>query len=63
MARYVVESQTAGCRSEVVSYRLVGRHRRIRFGDRMTYKQRTDVKSRQAAHDLIAVSEELGRYE
>jgi hypothetical protein len=48
---------------EVVSYRLVGRHRRIRFGDRMTYKQRTDVESRQAADDLIAVSEELGRYE
>jgi excisionase family DNA binding protein len=43
--------------------RLVGRHRRIRFGDLIDYKRRTDVSSHQAADDLIALSEEMGLYE
>jgi excisionase family DNA binding protein len=46
-----------------IPYRLVGRHRRIRFEDLMAYKQRTDTESRKAADDLIALSEELGLYE
>lgn len=46
-----------------IPYRLVGRHRRIRFEELMSYKQRTDVEHRQAADDLIALSEELGLYE
>ena len=65
MARHVVGSQAAGLPvgGRLVPYRLVGRHRRIQFEDLMTYKQRTDVESRQAADDLIALSEELGLYE
>ena len=46
-----------------IPYRLVGRHRRIRFEELMAYKQRTDVESHRAADDLIALSEELGLYE
>jgi len=40
--------------------RLVGRHRRIRFGDLIDYKRRTDASAHQAADDLIALSEETG---
>jgi excisionase family DNA binding protein len=43
--------------------RLVGRHRRIRFGDLIDYKRRTDASAYQAADDLIALSEEMGLYE
>ena len=42
--------------------RLVGRHRRIRFGDFIDYKRRTDASAHQAADDLIALSEEMGLY-
>jgi len=43
--------------------RLVGRHRRIRFGDLIDYKRRTDAAAHQAADDLIRLSEEMGLYE
>jgi excisionase family DNA binding protein len=43
--------------------RLVGRHRRVRFGDLIDYKRRTDASAHQAADDLIALSEEMGLYE
>lgn len=45
-----------------ISYRLVGRHRRILFEDLMAYKQRSDAESRKAADDLVALSEELDLY-
>jgi excisionase family DNA binding protein len=43
--------------------RLVGRHRRVRFGDLIDCKRRTDASAHQAADDLIALSEEMGLYE
>lgn len=43
--------------------RLVGRHRRIRFGDLLDYKRRTDAAAHQAADDLIELSEEMGLYD
>ena len=45
-----------------IPHRLVGRHRRILFEDLMAYKRQSDAVSRQAADDLVALSEELGLY-
>lgn len=49
--------------AERIPYRLVGRHRRIRFEDLMAYQRKTDAESRTAADELIALSEDLGLYE
>ncbi|MFI6480433.1 excisionase family DNA-binding protein [Nonomuraea sp. NPDC050663] len=45
-----------------IPYRLVGRHRRVRFEHLMAYKQQSEANSRLAADDLIALSEELDLY-
>ncbi|GAB2847737.1 hypothetical protein GCM10022221_53940 [Actinocorallia aurea] len=45
-----------------IPHRLVGRHRRVRFEDLMAYKRQSDAHARQAADDLVALSEELDLY-
>jgi excisionase family DNA binding protein len=45
-----------------ITYRTVGRHRRIRFEDLMRYKRQNDVDTRAAADELTALSQELGLY-
>jgi hypothetical protein len=40
----------------------IGRHRRIRFDDLMSYKERTDLAQSQALDDLVSQSEALGLY-
>ncbi|NKZ07555.1 excisionase family DNA-binding protein [Actinomadura latina] len=46
--------------SGALSYRMVGRHRRITAEDVMEYKRRDDLKRRSAADDLAALGQELG---
>ncbi|GLW65764.1 hypothetical protein Arub01_40080 [Actinomadura rubrobrunea] len=46
--------------SGAIPYRLVGRHRRIRWDDLMEYKRKTEAKSRAAADELAALGQELG---
>ena len=46
-----------------IPYRRVGRHRRIRLEDLMTYMKESDRKSRAAMDELVALSEELGLYD
>jgi|SRR5579863_8653238 len=41
----------------------VGRHRRVAFGDLMTYKKQRMTERRQALENLIQESEELGLYD
>jgi excisionase family DNA binding protein len=41
----------------------VGRHRRVRFGELMSYKKRRMSERREALTNLIRESEELGLYE
>lgn len=43
-----------------IEYRLVGRHRRVRFDKLMEYKAKDDVKRRTAADDLSSLGQELG---
>ncbi|WP_308163321.1 helix-turn-helix domain-containing protein [Nocardia alni] len=43
-----------------IPFRLVGRHRRIRFDDLKTYQQQREIKSREAADELTALGQELG---
>jgi excisionase family DNA binding protein len=43
-----------------IPFRLVGRHRRIRFDDLKTYQQRSEAKSRRAADELTRLGQELG---
>lgn len=46
-----------------IPYCKVGRHRRIRMEDLMTYMEESDSKSRVAMDELVALSEELGLYD
>lgn len=43
-----------------IPYRLVGRHRRIRFEDLKVYAQRSEATSRAAADELTRLGQELG---
>lgn len=43
-----------------IPFRLVGRHRRIRWDDLMTYKRTTEAQSRAAADELAELGQELG---
>jgi excisionase family DNA binding protein len=45
-----------------IPYRRVGTHRRIAFHALQDYKSRDDLKRRQAADELAALTEELGLY-
>jgi excisionase family DNA binding protein len=45
-----------------ISFRKVGRHRRIKFEALMEYKRQDDLERRAAADDLANLSEELGLY-
>ena len=43
-------------------FRKVGKHRRIRFDDLMTYKMQRDTERRQLLAELTEFSQELGLY-
>jgi excisionase family DNA binding protein len=43
-----------------IPFRLVGRHRRIRWDDLMAYKRKTEAQSRTAADELADLGQELG---
>ncbi|HZB29580.1 MAG TPA: excisionase family DNA-binding protein [Streptosporangiaceae bacterium] len=43
-----------------VPFKLVGRHRRVRWDDLMHYKRETEAKSRAAADELADLGQELG---
>ncbi len=45
---------------EEIPYRKVGKHRRIRFQDLMTYKNRIDEARNQTLDELVALDQELG---
>jgi excisionase family DNA binding protein len=49
-------------RGDIPSHK-VGRHRRVTFGELMTYKKRRMSERREALTNLIRESEELGLYE
>jgi len=44
-------------------YMMVGTHRRIRFGDLLSYKEARDARRRAALDRLVEQSEELGLYD
>ena len=43
-----------------IPYRLVGRHRRIKFQDLMDYMRRDDLARKAAADELTRLDQELG---
>ncbi|MGA5706226.1 helix-turn-helix domain-containing protein [Streptomyces cellulosae] len=43
-----------------IPYKLVGRHRRIRFADLRQYLREDDVRRKEAADDLMELDQELG---
>ncbi|MBP2338989.1 excisionase family DNA binding protein [Saccharothrix coeruleofusca] len=43
-----------------IEYRLVGRHRRVRFDALMDYMRRDDLKRKQAVDELTRLDQELG---
>ncbi|MGW9494933.1 helix-turn-helix domain-containing protein [Streptomyces prasinus] len=43
-----------------ISYRLVGRHRRIRFADLHQYLREDDARRKDAADELMELDQELG---
>ena len=43
-----------------IPFKLVGRHRRIRWDDLMDYKRETEAQSRAAADELVELGQELG---
>jgi excisionase family DNA binding protein len=45
-----------------ISFRKVGRHRRIKFEDLMDYKRRDDLSRRTAADELAELTEDLDLY-
>ena len=45
---------------KAITYRLVGRHRRIRWDDLMAYKRKSEAQSRAAADELAELGQELG---
>jgi excisionase family DNA binding protein len=48
--------------ADEISFRKVGRHRRIRLEDLMGYKRQDDLKRRVAADKLAELTEELDLY-
>jgi excisionase family DNA binding protein len=48
--------------SQKISYRKVGKHRRIKFEALMEYKRQDNLERRAAADGLVDLSEELGLY-
>ncbi|WP_330232801.1 helix-turn-helix domain-containing protein [Nocardia sp. NBC_00508] len=53
---YVVSLLEAG----EIPFRLVGRHRRIRYDDLKPYQQRTEAKSRAAIDEMARLGQDLG---
>jgi excisionase family DNA binding protein len=45
-----------------IPFRLVGRHRRVKFRDLSGYKSRDDLARRRAADELTQLTQELGLY-
>jgi excisionase family DNA binding protein len=45
-----------------IPFRLVGKHRRVRFRDLREYKSRDDLTRRRAADELTQLTQELGLY-
>jgi excisionase family DNA binding protein len=45
-----------------IPFRLVGRHRRVKFRDLNEYKSRDDLARRHAADELTQLTQELGLY-
>ncbi|MEV0252011.1 excisionase family DNA-binding protein [Nocardia sp. NPDC050712] len=43
-----------------IPFRLVGRHRRVRYNDMKEYKRRSDAETLAAADELTALGQELG---
>ncbi|MGW4714643.1 excisionase family DNA-binding protein [Nocardia sp. NPDC004260] len=43
-----------------IPFRLVGRHRRIRYDDLKQYQLRTEAKSRAAMDELAQLGQDLG---
>jgi excisionase family DNA binding protein len=43
-----------------ISFRLIGKHRRITYEDLQEYKRRDDAKRRTAADQLAALGQDLG---
>ncbi|MFC7512890.1 helix-turn-helix domain-containing protein [Streptomyces thermocarboxydus] len=43
-----------------IPYKLVGRHRRIRFADLRQYLREDDVRRKEAADELMELDQELG---
>jgi excisionase family DNA binding protein len=48
--------------TEEIEYRKVGKHRRIKAESLMDYKRKDDLRRRQAADDLTALSQEMGTF-
>jgi excisionase family DNA binding protein len=46
-----------------IPYRKIGRHRRVRMKDVLSYKQTTQIKRKAAMDELVKVSEEMGGYD
>lgn len=46
-----------------LAFRMVGTHRRLRFVDVLTYRDRTDAAARAALDELTRHAEELGLYD
>ena len=56
---YIIKLLEAG----EMSYRMVGRHRRIQLQDVLAYKKESDQRSNEAMNELVALSQELGLYD
>jgi excisionase family DNA binding protein len=50
-------------RPYLIPHHKIGRHRRIRFDDLMSYKERVDRVRSQALDELVAQTEALGLYD
>jgi excisionase family DNA binding protein len=46
-----------------INFSRTGKHRRVRFGDLMTYKRRRDAERRSALAELTRMSEDVGLYD
>ena len=48
--------------TEEIEYRKVGKHRRIKAESLMAYKRKDDLRRREAADELTALSQEMGTF-
>jgi excisionase family DNA binding protein len=46
--------------NDQINYRMVGTHRRIRYGDLLQYEERSKKERRQAIEEMVAESKRLG---